>query len=559
MQNADVSKIEIIVWIETHLQEAIQASRAQTELVAAVEDAASRVLSQIGLPAQAHASLQAGIPGEHRAALLALQVNGQTLSSPPGMENRLLAVQSGRLLEPGEGGPAIPGWVEKAFREGEPQTRQAAIQYLAALCHASLGEHPALLLGKPKVRELQARWSQAAPGIARLKTTWLEAVLSELLRVHLPLNGDQRLPSILLENRRVKPAQAAEAAISALLPPTLEVCLSRHLLKAYTLEDVRYPASQLATISTLGLTGQSTAAFNQASQQIFADLGLNLPPLEFAVGDDPDRHYTFRINGLLSPPYPALPPGKVLVDAAPQTLEMMNISAQAVLHPLDGRLCSLVSLGDEAPPSEKGYTTWTGIEYLALCLGHALRSRPWCLVHNLAVGVWLEEIAKNSPELVKAIYNAFPDIYTQSILTQTLRRLVLQGVSMVELPQILETLLRPALVEVPSPEWRVVGAAMPAAAMPRQLRLAFRPRHPGSLCPLEPFPACHRLASRPGFPRRQAAAHRQPGAIRRAPYPGAAHRRADQTLFQRRYPALSLDDLGDAGHHARARTARFRR
>jgi len=464
MQNADISPIEITVWIEAHLQESIQASGAQAELVAAVENAASRVLSQIGLPAQARVSLQAGIPGEHRAALLALQVNGQTLSSPPGMENRLLAVQSGRLLEPGEGGPAIPGWVEKAFRESEPETLQAAIQYLAALCHAILGEHPELLLDEPQVRELQARWSQAAPGIARLKTAWLEAVLSELLRVHLPLDGDRRLPPLLLENRRAKPAQAAEAAISALLLPTLELCLPRHLLKAYTLEDLRYPASELAAISTLGLTSQSTAAFNQASQQIFADLGLNLPPLEFAVGDEPDRHFSIRINGLLSPPYPELPPGKVLVDAAPQTLEMMNVSAQAVLHPLDGRLCSLVNLGDEAPPSEKDYTTWTGIEYLALCLGHALRTCPACLVHNLAVGVWLEEIAKNSPDLVKAIYNAFPDVYTQSILTQTLRRLVLQGVSMVELPQILETLLRPVLVEVPSPDFRVSGAAMPASA-----------------------------------------------------------------------------------------------
>ncbi len=465
MQNTDISPTEITVWIEAHLQESIQASGGQAELVAAVENAASRVLSEIGLPAQARVSLQAGIPGEHRAALLALQVNSQTLSSPPGMENRLLAVQSGRLLEPGEGGPAIPGWVEKAFRESEPETLQAAIQYLAGLCHAILGEHPELLLDEPQVRELQTHWSQTAPGIARLKTAWLEAVLSELLRVHLPLGGDGRLPPLLLENRRAKPAQAAEAAISALLPPTLELCLPRHLLKAYTLEDLRYPASELAAISTLELTSQSTAAFNQASQQIFADLGLNLPPLEFAVGDEPDRHFSFRINGLPSLPYPALPPGKVLVDAAPQTLEMMNVSAQAVLHPLDGRLCSLVSLGDEAPPSEKGYTTWTGIEYLALCLGHALRSRPWCLVHNLAVGVWLEEIAKNSPELVKAIYNAFPDIYTQSILTQTLRRLVLQGVSMVELPQILESLLRPALVEVPSPDWHVVGnAALPASA-----------------------------------------------------------------------------------------------
>lgn len=466
MQNAESSPLHILVWVEAQLEAALQTAGALTQASAAIEAAASRKLSEMGLPAAPQVSIQAGIPGEHQAALLALQVNGQTLPSVPGMENRLLAVLLGRLLSPGESGPSIPGWLIAAFQQAKPDSRQMAIQYLGMLSQAILGEHPEHLLDDSQVRLLQGRWAGEIPAITRLKLPWLKHVLQELLAVRLPVSGDSRLLQLLLERRHADKLEAAEAAITALIPPTIGLSIPRHLLRSYTQEDVRLPAGSLPALGQSAPISLSASAFSQMGQQIFAGLGLNLPPLEFEVSDDTLQGFSFRINGLQSQHYPALPPGKVLVDAAPHTLEMMNIAAQAVLHPLDGRLCCLVSLGDETPLAEQGYLTWTGIEYLALCLGHALRAHPACLVHSQSLKVWLEEIEKNASDLVKATRLAYSDGYAQSILISTLRSLARQAVSMNELPRILEALLQPNWVAIPAAGWTVVADAMPVAHPP---------------------------------------------------------------------------------------------
>jgi hypothetical protein len=467
MQNAETPNLDIILWLDAQLEAAIQAGGCEQQVAASVENAISDLLRELGLPAQARVAVRAGLPDDHQAALLALQVNGHTLPSSPGLENRLLAVLHDRLLRPGENGPAIPGWLQGAFQGAQADNRQAALRYLGMLCSAILGEQTGLLIDEAQTYHLQAGWSQIAGEISSLEPAWLTAVLRELLAMRLSLRDHAILLPVLLENYPNNPQETAESAIAALLPTTAGICVPRHLLRDYTLEDYRLPASPSDPSLPDTPTSQTTSAFFQLGRQFFADTGINLPLLEFEVDDSPARSFAFRINGLRTPPYPALPPGIVLVDATPETLEMMNIRAQAVLHPLDGRLCSLVSLGDETPPSENGYFTWNGIEYLALCLGNALRSQPGCLVHNLSVSKLLEEVARSDAELVKAVTGTPPSGntgYTQAGLTRTLRYLVQQGISMQELPQILQALLLPAVVEVPSPDWVVTGNAMPTSA-----------------------------------------------------------------------------------------------
>jgi hypothetical protein len=468
MQNSESPILEIILHLDPQLEAAIRAAAEQNRVISAVESSSSSLLEEIGLPSTTRVAIRAGIPGEHQAALLALEINGQSLPSTPAIENRLLAVVHARLLQPGEGGPAIPGWLVAAFQGSNRETKQAAIKYLAALSRAILGERPELLITQNQVHYLRESWSQQAPQISRISLAWLATILQELLAMHLPLGGDAHFLQLLLDERRSSPLEAAEAVIVAVLPKTLQIHLSRHLLRSHTLEDVRLPVSGLAIFTQGESTSLSSGAFYQMGQQFFADLGLNLPNLEFEINEENHQHFAFRINGLLSSPYPALPAGKVLVDATPQTLEMMNISAQAVLHPLDGRLCSLVELGDEVPPNEKGYFSWKGIEYLALCLGHTVHIQPCCLVHSQSLNTWLEEIKKNAPELVKAIHTAYPPGAGQATLVRTMRHLVQQGVSLAELPHILQTLLRAALLAVPSPEWDVYGGAMPASQQQAQ-------------------------------------------------------------------------------------------
>jgi hypothetical protein len=456
-----MAELEIDLGLETKLYQAIQETGSGPQTSEVVAGVIGELLHNVGLPGVAQVNLRAGIADQSSPALVTVRVNGHLLAGSPDLESRLLAVSLGRLLRPGENGLAILRWLVGQYRQPSEGARRQAVDFVALLTRSILIDHPETLLNDAIIAALRAQWSghgSEGQKVAELDSGWLSDVLRELLQARLPLSNETGLIPALLCHGKVSPLEAAEAILGSLQPKTIGLQIPRSILRAYTLADERVPMEESSSLNPGAPTIFSANSFAEMEKQIFADLGLSLPPLEFEVTDHAGECFFFRIHGIQSPPWPALPPGQLLVDASPEELNPTGRTASLVLHPLGGRPCSLVATGDERSLPNQN---WNGIEYLALCLASQLRAYRRCLVNTQTVNDLLQRTAENTPDLVKVVRTLYAAANSQVLLARTLRQLVDQGISMIDLPEILEALLDARLIGVPSQEWTVVGDAMP--------------------------------------------------------------------------------------------------
>jgi type III secretion protein V len=168
------------------------------------------------------------------------------------------------------------------------------------------------------------------------------------------------------------------------------------------------------------------------------DFGFILPRLMVSSEATlPEAGFEIRLRGV---PYDVglLPAGRLLCDVAPARLPAES-GAEPARHPTTGTLASWVP-ADAAPRLRSaGMLLYDEAAVLALRLEGSLRNAAYELVGLEETQRLLDQASKENPALVRA---AVPHRIQVSTLAEVLRRLLHEGLSIGNLRDVLETIVR---------------------------------------------------------------------------------------------------------------------
>jgi type III secretion protein V len=132
-----------------------------------------------------------------------------------------------------------------------------------------------------------------------------------------------------------------------------------------------------------------------------------------------------------------VPAGQVLVNESAQGLKVFQVEADETRHPISRQKVCWVPAADGPMLKDAGYTTWDTSAYILLRLTAALRAHAAELVEIQTVQGMLEQLEGPYPALVQEVV---PKLLGLPVLTEILRRLVEEEISLRQLPRILQLL-----------------------------------------------------------------------------------------------------------------------
>lgn len=171
---------------------------------------------------------------------------------------------------------------------------------------------------------------------------------------------------------------------------------------------------------------------------IFHELGVKVPGVSIRTRSMTCQDFEVCVSIEEVPVLTSVvPAGCVLVNEGPEQLEVFKVDAQATRHPATRQLASWIALEDQALVEQAGYTTWDAAGYVLLCLTATLRDKAVDFVDIQAVQVMLDQLEGPYPAIVQEVV---PKQLGVQDLTEVLKRLVDEGISLRNLPKILQIL-----------------------------------------------------------------------------------------------------------------------
>ncbi len=140
----------------------------------------------------------------------------------------------------------------------------------------------------------------------------------------------------------------------------------------------------------------------------------------------------------------SVPLGHVLVNDGPEGLEVFGVDARPTTHPVTNGEAAWVAKEDASIVEEAGYATWDEAEYIVLEMTAALQKNAHQFVTLQSVRGMLDQLEGPYPAAVQEVV---PKLLGLQELTEILRRLAEEGISLRNLPRILETLADRARIE----------------------------------------------------------------------------------------------------------------
>ncbi|MEM7679212.1 MAG: flagellar biosynthesis protein FlhA, partial [Myxococcota bacterium] len=172
---------------------------------------------------------------------------------------------------------------------------------------------------------------------------------------------------------------------------------------------------------------------------LFNELGVRFPSVRVRthVPDLPNGRFMVRIKDVPIVEG-SIDPTRIMVADHPEALSGLGIETQVVSHPWSAAPSTLVAIEHRPLVEQLGYTAWTPAGQVALHLAQVLRT-------NASAFVGLQETF----EMVQKLRDAYPSVVEEAVpktvtvpqLTEILRRLVEERVSIKDLRTILETLV----------------------------------------------------------------------------------------------------------------------
>jgi type III secretion protein V len=230
---------------------------------------------------------------------------------------------------------------------------------------------------------------------------------------------------------------------------------------AETVEEVEREAQQGArqaramfaavTPVTLDLGTELTARIQEADREewlremvpsmregIFYDLGVKVPGVRVRMASRNCAAPGFSISIEEVPvDQGSVPAASILVNQSPSNLQAFDVSGEPTTHPVSGRPASWVPARHHAMLEEAGYRVWDAAGYTILRLTAALQNNAAEFVKMQEIQQTLDQLEGPYPALVQEVV---PNLISLPDLTEVLRRLAEEGISVRNMPRILETL-----------------------------------------------------------------------------------------------------------------------
>jgi type III secretory pathway component EscV len=167
---------------------------------------------------------------------------------------------------------------------------------------------------------------------------------------------------------------------------------------------------------------------------LFYELGVQFPGLRLQLGVDvPPSSARITINGV--PEYQVkVRPDWVLVNNRVGAMAERGFAAEPAVNPANGAPSAWIPAHEATAASDLGLTTWDAHEFLILSISSVLRRKAADFIGIDEARTMLEQIKPFFPQLVA---ETVPKTVSPFVLTDVLRRLVAESVSIRNLRRIL--------------------------------------------------------------------------------------------------------------------------
>jgi type III secretion protein V len=171
---------------------------------------------------------------------------------------------------------------------------------------------------------------------------------------------------------------------------------------------------------------------------IFFELGVKIPGLRVRTNSRACGPREFMVSIDEVPVVSSsIPEGKVLVNETTSGLEVFQANAEATRHPTTKLQAAWVDGAQSEALEQAGYTTWDEAGYIILEMTAALREHAPDFVGMQEVQLMLDQLEGPYPAIVQEVV---PALLGLQDLTDILRRLAEEGISLRQLPKILQIL-----------------------------------------------------------------------------------------------------------------------
>ena len=171
---------------------------------------------------------------------------------------------------------------------------------------------------------------------------------------------------------------------------------------------------------------------------LFYELGVVFPGVRVRgfCSHLPDDTYIIKINEV-PVAVGQVPIGKVLVNESSDRISIMNIEGEPAVNPANGMDACWIPEEKKDIAEQSGYTTWDTPGYMILHLSSILRRFAYEFVGIQEVQSSLDKLDPAFPALIKEVT---PKVLSLQQLTDILRRMVEEEISICNLKGILESL-----------------------------------------------------------------------------------------------------------------------
>lgn len=413
------------------------------------ETALSKLLSGLGIPAELKIEVNSGaVTGP--AAIL---VNGQSLIYPQSLFRQTWEYAAGKA--PGKSAPDYNplDWLREQLKPAMPEeeSKQAinpdivttAAETFALMALNVISIQPEVLLGELQAIALfqQGKDLLSASDQKNLAKITLEEV-AEILRAVLKLRISISQIEVILREicqlhaRKQNRDEIVEALTQLLRPPQLDVEMHPEYLR----QILGYlPAENITPVQSEAVDKKLQDLFKLFSDGIFYELGLRVPAVRFVKNEElAENAFAVRLNHVLLCPQFGLKANQILVNESPQRLADYGINDAALIrNPSNFRDNSLAAAEHRQKLESAGMITWDAAGYIILVLAKEMRQNAACVVDAETVEYDLALIDQAFPALVTAAMEK----YSTRQLAGVLRNFLKEGLSIRDLPSILERLL----------------------------------------------------------------------------------------------------------------------
>jgi len=438
--------LRLVIELGDALEPLTQAT-ATAALTRAIEADVEGAMRSLGLAGHAQVELESG----ETARPLRLRVNGAAQPYPPALVRRTwIAVAPpelrSRAAATEQAPPSYPSaWLAEYVKELEDSDTAGwslVATVVRRLTLAILLERPSRLLGDGQVRAYARATSLPPRAVA--------PVLRQLLDLGVSVHDRDVVAEIFGEGEEIqRPREdTVEAAFAQLRSHAAELRVHPRTLGAL-LEGS--PPAEPFSVHGSAVPEPVRASFDELEQMFFTQFGFQLPELTWVPTPSiPEGMLSVKLEEWTGLPIPLVLPGQLVVDAEPEGLPVQT-SGTAV-HPVTGAARGVVDRLAKFRLEDAGYTTrgptdWVVVNVFAELAAHAdqlfgLEDLEYQLAR---LRYQLVRLDNGDDVVVEGTYPALVDTvlarFTLGDLTRVLRAMISEGLSIHNLPSILERLL----------------------------------------------------------------------------------------------------------------------